>query len=186
MYVIQYCFICRPSDSTVLEDAGNEPRKVATLALTGRDALTTRLDLIQHNSTHHHFHHFFRWQESLSLNYVLLWAEPFFIFYRRKPVMPIDRNFGRTTYKGPTKNVSGRDEVGVAFRIYIQNRADCSDSCVKIITTFRRRKWLNKRVFWSVLSKMLFLPWDRIFSSRWIFGQASRKISKKSDSTGRN
>jgi hypothetical protein len=36
MYVIQHCFICRPSDSTVSEDAGIEPRTVATLALTVR------------------------------------------------------------------------------------------------------------------------------------------------------
>jgi hypothetical protein len=33
MYVIQHCFI---SDSTVSEDAGIEPRTVATLALTAR------------------------------------------------------------------------------------------------------------------------------------------------------
>jgi hypothetical protein len=36
MYDIQYCFIYRPSDSTVSEDAGIEPRTVATLALTAR------------------------------------------------------------------------------------------------------------------------------------------------------
>ncbi len=36
MYVIQHCFTCRPSDSTVSEDAGIEPRTVATLALTAR------------------------------------------------------------------------------------------------------------------------------------------------------
>jgi hypothetical protein len=36
MYVIQHCFICRPSDSTVSEDYGIEPRTVATLALTAR------------------------------------------------------------------------------------------------------------------------------------------------------
>ncbi len=36
MYVIQLCFICRPSDSTVSEDTGFEPRTVATLALTAR------------------------------------------------------------------------------------------------------------------------------------------------------
>jgi hypothetical protein len=30
------CFICRPSDSTVSEDAGIEPRTVATWALTAR------------------------------------------------------------------------------------------------------------------------------------------------------
>jgi hypothetical protein len=29
---VQHCFICRPSDSTALEDAGNEPRTVVTLA----------------------------------------------------------------------------------------------------------------------------------------------------------
>jgi hypothetical protein len=39
MYVlIQHCFICRPSDSTVSEDAGSgtEPRTVATSALIVR------------------------------------------------------------------------------------------------------------------------------------------------------
>jgi hypothetical protein len=35
-YIIKHCFICRPSDSTVSEDAGIEPRNVATLALTAR------------------------------------------------------------------------------------------------------------------------------------------------------
>jgi hypothetical protein len=36
MYVIQHFFICRPSNSTVSEDAWIEPRTVATLALTAR------------------------------------------------------------------------------------------------------------------------------------------------------
>jgi hypothetical protein len=36
MYVIPHCFICRPSDYTVLEDAGIESKAVATLALTAR------------------------------------------------------------------------------------------------------------------------------------------------------
>ncbi len=45
MYVIQHCFICRPSDSTASEDAGIVPRTFAALAFT-LDALTTRLDLI--------------------------------------------------------------------------------------------------------------------------------------------
>jgi hypothetical protein len=36
MYVIQHCFICRPSDSTLSEDAGIELRSVATLASTAR------------------------------------------------------------------------------------------------------------------------------------------------------
>jgi hypothetical protein len=35
-FVIQRSFICRPSDSTLSKDAGNEPRTVATLALTAR------------------------------------------------------------------------------------------------------------------------------------------------------
>jgi hypothetical protein len=45
-YVIQHCFICRPSDSTELEDAGIEPRPVATLALTVRllDVIHNRQD----------------------------------------------------------------------------------------------------------------------------------------------
>jgi hypothetical protein len=33
IYVIQYCFICRLSDSTVSEDAGIEPRTVATFGI---------------------------------------------------------------------------------------------------------------------------------------------------------
>jgi hypothetical protein len=36
MYCIQHCFICRPTDSTVSEDAGIEPRTVATSALSVR------------------------------------------------------------------------------------------------------------------------------------------------------
>jgi hypothetical protein len=30
MYIIRHCFVCHPSDSTVWEDAGIEPRDVAT------------------------------------------------------------------------------------------------------------------------------------------------------------
>jgi hypothetical protein len=33
MYCIQHCFICRPSDSTVSEDAGIEPRNVANFGI---------------------------------------------------------------------------------------------------------------------------------------------------------
>ncbi len=36
MYFIQQCFICRPSDSTVSENSGIEPRTVATLTLAVR------------------------------------------------------------------------------------------------------------------------------------------------------
>jgi hypothetical protein len=36
MYFIQQCFICRPLDSTVSEDAGIEPRTAATFALACR------------------------------------------------------------------------------------------------------------------------------------------------------
>ncbi len=32
-YIIEYCFICRPADSTGSEDAGIYPRTIATLAL---------------------------------------------------------------------------------------------------------------------------------------------------------
>jgi hypothetical protein len=45
MYFIQHYFICRPSDFTVAENAGIEPRAVATLAWRS-DPLTTQLDLI--------------------------------------------------------------------------------------------------------------------------------------------
>ncbi len=34
--LIQHYFICRPSDSTVSEDAGIKPRTITTLALTAR------------------------------------------------------------------------------------------------------------------------------------------------------
>jgi hypothetical protein len=44
MYFIQHCFICRPSDFTVSEDARIEPGTVATFAMA--DTLVTRLDLI--------------------------------------------------------------------------------------------------------------------------------------------
>jgi hypothetical protein len=48
MYDIQYCFIYRPSDSIVSEDAGIEPRTVTSLRLRHwlSDAPTTQLDLI--------------------------------------------------------------------------------------------------------------------------------------------
>jgi hypothetical protein len=36
MYFIQHCFICLPSDSTVSEDAGIEPRMAATMAFAVR------------------------------------------------------------------------------------------------------------------------------------------------------
>jgi hypothetical protein len=52
MYCIQHCFICRPSDSTVSEDAGIELRTVATTALIVRRS-NTRLNIIHH----HHYHH---------------------------------------------------------------------------------------------------------------------------------
>jgi hypothetical protein len=36
MYFIQHCFICSPSDSIMSEDAGIEPRKVATSEMAVR------------------------------------------------------------------------------------------------------------------------------------------------------
>jgi hypothetical protein len=50
MYDIQHCFICRPNDSTVSEDAGIEPRtdasKVRSAYLLAVRRSTTRLDLM--------------------------------------------------------------------------------------------------------------------------------------------
>ena len=46
IYDTQHCFICRPSDSTVSEDAGIEPRTRLRLRHCLSDALTTQLDLI--------------------------------------------------------------------------------------------------------------------------------------------
>ncbi len=45
MYFIQHCFICHPTDSTVSEDAGIEPR-TAILTLAVRRSNYTWLDLI--------------------------------------------------------------------------------------------------------------------------------------------
>jgi hypothetical protein len=54
MQVIQDSFICHPSDFTVSEDAGIEPRTVATSVLAVRRSIIyNRLDLI-------HFRHFFQ------------------------------------------------------------------------------------------------------------------------------
>jgi hypothetical protein len=58
MHYIQHCFICRPSDSTVSEDAEIEPRTVATSALTVRRSNHYRLDLI-----HEYFAHMPDWYE---------------------------------------------------------------------------------------------------------------------------
>ncbi len=52
MYYIQHCFFCRPSDSAESEDAGIEPRTVATLALAVRRSNQYRLDLILHSSSY--------------------------------------------------------------------------------------------------------------------------------------
>ncbi len=51
LFFYSTCFLCRPSDSTVSEDAGIEPRTVATLAI-GSQTLY-RLDLT-HNSARCH------------------------------------------------------------------------------------------------------------------------------------
>ncbi len=51
MYCISNCIICRPSDFTVSEDAGTEPRTVATTALAVRRC--------NHSArSRPHFHHF--------------------------------------------------------------------------------------------------------------------------------
>ncbi len=46
MYFIQYCFVCRLSDSTVSEDDWIEPRTVTTLALALRCSNHSVIDLI--------------------------------------------------------------------------------------------------------------------------------------------
>ncbi len=46
VYDFQHCFICRPSDSTVSEDAGIEPTTVATTAL----AVTVRRSPLARNN----------------------------------------------------------------------------------------------------------------------------------------
>jgi hypothetical protein len=47
MYVTHHCFICRPSDSTVSEDAGNETKTDATLALTARGSILSARSHLQ-------------------------------------------------------------------------------------------------------------------------------------------
>ncbi len=46
MYVIQHCFICHPSDSTALKDAGIEPRTDATCNLKSSRSRPSR-DIIE-------------------------------------------------------------------------------------------------------------------------------------------
>jgi hypothetical protein len=53
MYNIQHCFICRPSDFTVSEDAGIEPRKVATTALAVRRSNHTARSHPQNSARSH-------------------------------------------------------------------------------------------------------------------------------------
>jgi hypothetical protein len=44
LYFIQQCFICCPTDSTVSEDAGIEPRTAATLTLTAKRSNHSTID----------------------------------------------------------------------------------------------------------------------------------------------
>ncbi len=44
MHVIQHCFICRPTDLTVSDDVGIEPRPIATLPLPSDDVIVTSPD----------------------------------------------------------------------------------------------------------------------------------------------
>jgi hypothetical protein len=57
MYYIQHCSICRPSDSTVSEDAGIDYPGMLRLRHWQSGALTTRLDLVSfcHNQTRKSF-----------------------------------------------------------------------------------------------------------------------------------
>ncbi len=57
MYDIQHCFICRPSDSTVSEDAGIEPRTVAdtTLAVCLSNHSARSHPYFLHFYTHNNF-----------------------------------------------------------------------------------------------------------------------------------
>jgi hypothetical protein len=60
IYYIQHCFICRPSDSTVSEDAGIEPRTVTNSALAvGRSNRSARshplLNYVAFTSFNHAF-----------------------------------------------------------------------------------------------------------------------------------
>jgi hypothetical protein len=70
MYVIQHCFICRPSDSTVSEVAGIEPSTVVNLTLTAR--------LCPHSARSHKI----KWKRGLMNNDDIFFIfELFFSFY---------------------------------------------------------------------------------------------------------
>ncbi len=60
MYCIQHCFICRPSDSTVSEDAGIEPRTIVTTALA--------VSRSNHSAKFHPHFSGFKFVNRLSLN----------------------------------------------------------------------------------------------------------------------
>jgi hypothetical protein len=54
IYDIQHCFIRRPSDFTVSEDAGIEPRTVATLTLTDRRSNHSTRSYLHSARSHSH------------------------------------------------------------------------------------------------------------------------------------
>ncbi len=61
MYFTRHGLICHPSDSTVSEDAGIEPRNVATLALAVRRSVTSRLVFIYFSSKFWYFHRYWEY-----------------------------------------------------------------------------------------------------------------------------
>ena len=56
MYDTQHCFICLPSDTTVSEDAGIEPRTVATTALAVRRSNHSARSQMRKVKRHYYIH----------------------------------------------------------------------------------------------------------------------------------
>jgi hypothetical protein len=72
MHFIQHYFICRPSDSTVSEDAESQPRTVATLALAVRRSKDSARS--HPFSARYHFC-ISSWRFSCGFNIVVLYTE---------------------------------------------------------------------------------------------------------------
>jgi hypothetical protein len=85
MYFVQHCFICRPSDSTVSEDVGIEPRTVATVRRSS------------HSATSHliYIYHFYQYRLFICIN--TLWSKHLLLiqipWFERTCVQLIIRTF---------------------------------------------------------------------------------------------
>ncbi len=146
-----HCFICRPSDSTVPEDVGTEPRTLATSALAVRRS-NLSLNFIDKK--------FIYKKECTQLEFVLFytnslannfsWVHFFQLFPRRKILRILD-----TRMQKKNKQILGVNE-------YFLKLVECK---------FARNGWTNWKTGEShQVVKLLYIRW-------WPF-RASKKIPR--------